>query len=89
MSEVKSVTPEELEEIKAIQNDYLATTYDIGQLYVDQKTANESLGKIEREIEQAFQSLKEIKRKEADLSKKLQEKYGSSTIDLSTGILVS
>ena len=89
MSEVKTVTPEELEDVKALQSSYLSATYDLGQLHIQKNDAVLALNEADKQIEDTFNHLKVLKQQEADISTKLQEKYGSSTIDLSTGIIGS
>jgi hypothetical protein len=89
MSEVKTVTPEELEEVKGLQNSYLSATYDLGQLHIQKNDALLALKEADTQIEDTFNHLKVLKQQEAEISAKLQEKYGSSTIDLSTGIIGS
>lgn len=89
MSEVKTVTPEELQEVKKLQDSYVSATYDLGQLHIQKNDALSALEEADKQIVDTFDHLKVLKQQEADISAKLQEKYGSSTIDLSTGNIVS
>jgi len=87
MSEVKTVTPEELQNIKELQDSYLKTTFELGQVTVEKRELTDKLTKLDETESNAFSHLAVLKQKEADLSQVLQEKYGSSTIDLETGAI--
>ena len=85
MSEVKTVTPEELQEVKELQDAYVTATYDLGQANIDKNEALKTIDRAEKAMEESFNRLDSLKQKEKEISDKLVEKYGSSTIDLSTG----
>jgi septal ring factor EnvC (AmiA/AmiB activator) len=85
MSEVKTVTPEELQEVKELQDAYVTVTYDLGQSNIDKNEAEKTIERSNSAIQEAFTRLDSLKLKEKEISDKLIEKYGSSTIDLSTG----
>jgi hypothetical protein len=85
MSEVKTVTPEELQEVKELQDAYVTATYDLGQATIDKNEALKTIDRAEKAMEESFNRLDSLKQKEKEISDKLVEKYGSSTIDLSTG----
>jgi hypothetical protein len=85
MSEVKTVTPEELQEVKELQDAYVTVTYDLGQSNIDKNEAEKTIERANSAILEAFTRLDSLKLKEKEISDKLIEKYGSSTIDLSTG----
>ena len=89
MSEVKTVTPEELDEVKALQDNYIKVTYQIGEATIKKQEAQAALELADETLYQALEQLKELKEKEAKISANLQQKYGSSTIDLTTGNIVS
>jgi hypothetical protein len=89
MSEVKTVTPEELAEVKELQDSYIKATYQIGESTIQKQDAQAALELADETLYQALQQLKELKEKEAKISANLQQKYGSSTIDLTTGNIVS
>jgi hypothetical protein len=89
MSEVKTVTPEELAEVKELQDSYIKATYQIGESTIQKQDAQAALELADETLYQALQQLKELKEKEAKISTNLQQKYGSSTIDLTTGNIVS
>lgn len=87
MSEVKTVTPEELQQVKELQDAYLKTTFELGQISVDKREAYNKMDELEVAEKNAFQHLGTLRQKEQELSSLLQEKYGSSTIDLETGVI--
>jgi uncharacterized protein YktB (UPF0637 family) len=89
MSEVKTVTPEELAEVKELQDSYIKATYQIGESTIQKQDAQAALELADETLYQALQQLRELKEKEAKISTNLQQKYGSSTIDLTTGNIVS
>ena len=85
MPEVKTVTPEELQEVKELQDAYVTVTYDLGQSNIDKNEAEKTIERANSAIQEAFTRLDSLKLKEKEISDKLIEKYGSSTIDLSIG----
>lgn len=87
MSEVKKVTEEELNQIKALQDAYLKVTYDLGQLSVERLDLETKLDEVVRQYNDAAEHLKSLRIQEQELSNTLQENYGSSTIDLETGVI--
>ena len=87
MSDQKTVTPEELQQVKELQDAYLKTTFELGQISVDKREAETKLNQLAEAESNAFQHLGVLRQKEQELSTILQEKYGSSTIDLETGVI--
>lgn len=87
MSEERKVTEEELNQIKELQEAYLKVTYDLGQLAVEKIDLQSKINKIDSAYDDAAKHLEVLKQKEIDLSNTLQQNYGSSTIDLETGII--
>jgi len=87
MSDQQTVTPEELQQVKELQDAYLKTTFELGQISVDKREAETKLNQLAEAESNAFQNLGVLRQKEQELSTILQEKYGSSTIDLETGVI--
>lgn len=87
MSEQRQVTQEELAQIKELQDAYLRVTYDLGQIGVEKYDLKQSLDKLRAAEEETLDHLAKLKERETELSTSLQEKYGSSTIDLETGVI--
>ena len=67
----KKLTPEELQTVKSIKEEYTNLAYALGEL----------------EIQKAMllDTQKDITIREKQIVKQLQEKYGQGTIDLDTG----
>ncbi len=87
MSEEKKVTEEELNQIKKLQDSYLQVAYDFGQLAIEKIELQARIKKVEEVYETNAQHLQVLRTQEQELSTSLQEKYGSSTIDLETGVI--
>lgn len=87
MSEERKVTEEELVEIRKLQDAYLRVAYDLGQLAVEKIDIQTRLDQIEEAHNDNAQHLQVLRKQEQELSITLQEKYGSSTIDLETGVI--
>ena len=87
MSEEKKVTEEELNQIKELQDAYLRVTYDLGQIAVEKLDLQSKLNKLDDAHNDAAKHLENLRNQEQELSLKLQEKYGSSSIDLETGVI--
>jgi uncharacterized protein (DUF3084 family) len=87
MSEERKVTEEELTKIKALQEAYLKVTYDLGQLAVERLDLEAKLNKVGDQYNDAAKHLEALRNQEQELSNTLQENYGSTTIDLETGVI--
>ena len=87
MSEERKVTQEELAQIKELQDAYLKVTYDLGQLAVERLDLEAKLNKIAEQHNDAAKHLEALRNQELEISNTLQENYGSSTIDLETGVI--
>lgn len=69
---MKSLTPQEIEEIKTLQQEYDLLYYKIGR--------------IEYQKQQLIESINKLYKQEEELSKRLIENYGKGNIDLESGI---
>jgi len=87
MTEERKVTEEELADIKSLQEAYLVLTYDLGKLSIEKADLEIKLDTINQSHTDAIEHLKALRVKEEALSQALQEKYGSTTIDLETGVI--
>ena len=87
MSEERKVTQEELTQVKELQEAYLKVTYDLGQLSVEKLDLESKLTKTQELFNDTANHLSVLRNKEKELSESLQEKYGSTTIDLETGVI--
>ena len=86
MSEIK-VTEQELTRIKELQENYFKITYELGQIAIDKADLKKKLAAVEETEEITLGTLGKLKITEEEISKELLEKYGSSTIDLETGVI--
>tara|TARA_R110001606_G_C15348529_1_gene647348 strand:- start:3 stop:257 length:255 start_codon:yes stop_codon:yes gene_type:complete len=78
MSEKKVLSQEEISELKELQTTFKNLTEVSG--VVEMQNYN-----IQIKKEQLKSSLQELQRKESDLAKKLEDKYGQGSISLETG----
>lgn len=87
MSELNQVTQEELQNIKQLQQDYAATTFQIGQITIELDGIQRDLKEAEAKKTTLLSNLTQLRESERTLSLDLEKKYGSTTIDLETGII--
>jgi len=80
MSEVKTVTPEELSELQNLRDSSDRLVINLGQIQYQRIL----LDTQEKQLSEALLSLKEI---EKQLTDKLIEKYGNVTVDIETGTI--
>jgi hypothetical protein len=78
MSEKKVLSQEEISELKELQTTFKNLTEVSG--VVEMQNYN-----IQIKKEQLKSNLQELQRKESDLAKKLEDKYGQGSISLETG----
>ncbi len=71
MDEIKKVTPEELQAIVSIKNEYSNIVYMLGDLEIQKANL--------------LDSQRKLKEKELTIAKELTAKYGEGTIDIETG----
>lgn len=80
--ETKQLTPEEVQTIKTIRQERSEITDQFGEIEI-----------LIQEYEMIKQDLKEklssLKKREVEVGKELQEKYGSGTINIEKGEFVS
>ena len=86
MSEEIKFTDEELQEIQSIQNDYNDVAAKFGQIEVQRILMNQQLETLDKSYEGLQSDYKKTQKIEKDLSEKLNEKYGTGTLDIKTGI---
>jgi hypothetical protein len=78
MEETINLTIEELDQIKAIQENYTQLTTAFGQVEI-------AFVNLREQKDSLKQSLATFKEQEMEFGKALQEKYGVGNIDLETG----
>lgn len=80
MSEVKTVTPEELQELKAVRDEIDSQVITLGQIEYQRIL-------LDFQEERLKLNLIETKEKERDVTDKLLKKYGNVTVDIETGTI--
>lgn len=80
MSEVKQVTPEELQALKAVRDEIDSYIISLGQIQY-QRTL------LEHQENQIKKDLISSKVKEKEVSDALSKKYGNVSVDIETGII--
>lgn len=78
MEETINLTIEELDQIKAIQENYTQLTTAFGQIEI-------ALENLTSQKEGLRKSLTTFKEQETEFGKTLQEKYGNGNINIETG----
>jgi uncharacterized protein YecA (UPF0149 family) len=76
-------TDEEVQQINQLRNDLELVFIQLGQVSVERKRRNDEIDAIEVEI---LEKHKEIVKKEEEIFKALNEKYGDGNYDPTTGI---
>lgn len=85
MSDVKQITPEELVQLRTLQESYSEITAKFGQLKVEQILLK---GQLERlvELEKSFElQYADTQIKETEFLQSLETKYGRISINIETG----
>jgi hypothetical protein len=88
MSTETKVTPEELEQLKTYEINFTKSVYDLGQVHIQKYMVEKQLKSIENEIRIAEQHIETLSKSEKEFSDSLIEKYGGTSVDLETGIIV-
>ena len=78
----KSFSPEELKEVKNLQNDISESTFQLGQIMIQKY-------KIDSQIDLIKNNLFSLEKEEEKLAKKLSSKYGKGHLNLDTGEFIS
>ena len=79
------LTPEELQSIKDLQSKYNQTIFEIGAAEAQLIVFQQNIDKLQEAKKGLISDLTTIERKEAELVKSLQEKYGEGNINIETG----
>jgi hypothetical protein len=78
MSEIKKLTSEELDSVKAIKNEYTNLAIALGELELQKSN-------IAKEKQRLLDNQTQLIEKETELAKTLSDKYGNGSINLETG----
>ena len=82
---MRKVTEEELTEIQALGQNLMEIITTIGELHLNQLLVKSQLEEVTSEITQQEKRFTEFRNNERVLFEKLQEKYGTSNINIETG----
>ena len=83
------LTPEELQSIKELQTRYDQTVFELGSLEAQLIVFDTQIDKLKEEKRALVSDLNTLGKKEAELIKSLQEKYGEGAINPETGEITS
>ncbi|MAK54974.1 MAG: hypothetical protein CML17_03890 [Pusillimonas sp.] len=81
----KKLAKEDIESIKNIQDQFAECTNMLGLLQIDENALNTQLTQVDEKKNEMFNQLNQLRSKEQDLIKNLQEKYGQGQINLQEG----
>jgi hypothetical protein len=84
MSTIK-FTEEELDNIKAIQEEYSTVGIQLVQLKLARKSSEEYIAALQQEEERIAEQIDGINKREKELTESLNEKYGIGSLDMTTG----
>ena len=76
--ETKQLTPEELQEIKSLRNNFNNAFTNLGML-------TQRIKELKAEKNRNINYIDELKQAEEQILQSLKEKYGEGTVDLTTG----
>ena len=85
MSEVKQLTPEELQQIKDMQAQYNKFVFELGSVEAQLQNVLATKELIETEKSNVLEDIKKLGEREKELVNGLQAKYGTGNIDIETG----
>ena len=86
---MSQLTPEELESVKALQNQYNQTIFEVGVAETQILTIEKQVKKLQEDKESLIKDLDTIEQKETALIATLQTKYGNGAINPETGEITS
>ena len=81
----KKLAKEDIDSIKNIQDQFAECTNMLGLLQIDENALNTQLTQVDEKKNEMFNQLNQLRSKEQDLIKNLQEKYGQGQINLQEG----
>jgi|TARA_R100000084_G_C4568728_1_gene108117 uncharacterized protein (DUF3084 family) len=84
MSKVK-ITDEEMQSIKAIQDEYTQAGVQLVQLKLARKSSEDYLKQLNEQEQTLSNNIQEINKREKELADRLNETYGVGSLDMSTG----
>jgi chromosome segregation ATPase len=85
MSETKQLTPEELQQIQEMQQQYNKFVFELGSVEAQLQSLLQQKSLLETEKTNIMGDIKTLGEKEKELVTTLQEKYGTGNINPQTG----
>jgi predicted nucleic acid-binding Zn-ribbon protein len=85
MSEIKNLTPEELQQIKDMQQQYNKFVFELGSVEAQLQNVLATKEMIETEKSNVLEDIKKFSEREKELISALQAKYGVGSINPETG----
>ena len=81
---VKQFTEEEVAEIKGLQQQVLTTISKVGEVELNIQDLEDSYKALQNEKNSLISEYSDLRVKEAEIGKRLREKYGDGTYDITT-----
>lgn len=81
-------TEDELRNIKAIQDDSYTLVSEFGQLEIERFVTNRKLQELDQMREKLEAQFFSVQERERVLVQSLNEKYGSGTVDIESGVFI-
>ena len=85
MSELKKLTPEELQSVKDLQAQYNKFIFELGSIEAQLQNVIATKEMIETEKNNVLGDIKKLGERERELMTELQSKYGTGNINAETG----
>lgn len=81
---VKQFTEEEVAEIKGLQQQVLTTISKVGEVELNIQDLEDSYKALQNEKNSLISEYNDLRVKETEIGKRLREKYGDGTYDITT-----
>ena len=85
MSEIKTITTEELEKLKELRNKYDGVSYTLGQLRIEQHLLDTQVNRLKEAEAQLIKDYNTLNTEEKTLADEITKKYGQGQINIETG----
>ena len=85
MSEIKTITTEELEKLKELRNKYDGVSYTLGQLRIEQHLLDTQVNRLKEAEAQLIKDYNTLNAEEKNLADEITKKYGQGQINIETG----
>lgn len=85
MSETKKLTPEELQQVTEMQQQYNKFVFELGSIEAQLQNILATKTLIETEKANVLEDIKKLGEREKEIIAELQAKYGVGNIDAQTG----